>query len=160
MDVTRTEAEIVERIKAREPEDMFGFEWHEYIRFLPFHAAQPWLKEEAKPEDWAAEVCTRDALLEQMRDYMDFAWGKANNCRGLSANRSVMHYIAWTWLAGDGEFSDEISQQFDEDYRFYGKPILARIADFYGWDWRQWDDGRWRNDERGNSITAEQALAS
>jgi hypothetical protein len=74
-----------------------------------------------------------------MLEYMPFAWDKANDMRGLSAGRSVQHFVGWTWLAGD----DELSAWCDDNsnYQHYGKEILVRICEHYGWDWRQWDDG-------------------
>jgi hypothetical protein len=67
---------------------------------------------------------------------MDFAWDKANNGRGISANRSIAHYQAWLWLLGV-EWCDTLM----DDYEFYGKPQLIRICEYLGLDPKQWDDG-------------------
>lgn len=136
-----TAREITERIEARKSGDMFGLEWGEYLEHLSFDDARQYLKPEVKSEEWKVEPLTREGLLSKMKDYMAFAWDKANNRRGISANRSVMHYVAWTWLAGDRELSDEIDRMFEHDYHYYGKPILERICEFYGWNWTEWDDG-------------------
>lgn len=136
---------IVERYKARVADDMFGWEASEYLRALDFEHLKPLLKPEAQEdpkirEEWAADLTTREAVLKRMEEYMSFAFDKANNQRGLSANRSVMHYIAWIWLAGDEDFSAEIEEDLKTGYQFYGKLILRKICEKYGWDWGQWDD--------------------
>jgi hypothetical protein len=72
---------------------------------------------------------------------MDFAWEKANNCRGLSAMRTMTHYKAWLWLLGQDGFDDL------ENYSHYGKDNLVRICKFFDLDPKKWDDGRRVNSE-------------
>ena len=67
---------------------------------------------------------------------MEFAWDKANNCRGISASRSIDHYSVWIWLLGDEDKLSDI-----RDYEYYGKPQLVEICELYGWDHSKWDDG-------------------
>lgn len=136
---------IVERYKARAANDMFGWEASEYLRALDFDHVKPLLKPEAQEDPkvkdgWAADLTTRDAVLKCMESYMSFAFDKANSQRGLSANRSVLHYIAWVWLTGDEDFAKEVETEYEASYQFYGKPILRKICEKYGWDWTQWDD--------------------
>ena len=97
----RTDEEILARIEAVKADDWIGAQTSDLIVRLPFEKARPYLKPEAKAEDWKIAPRDRDALLAEMLDYMTFAWDKANNGRGLSAGRSMDHYSAWTWLAGD-----------------------------------------------------------
>lgn len=78
---------------------------------------------------------------------MEFAWGKANGCRGLSAGRSLEHMQAWVWLMGDDDFWSELDASIEHAYQYYGKPQLVLICNHYGLDWSQWDDGIWRNFE-------------
>lgn len=137
--------EIIARIAERRAQDIFGFETFDYVQYLPFEDAKPLLVENAAPEKWTQLPLTREAVLKQMHDYMDFAWGKANGQRGLSAGRSISHYTAWTWLAGDRELSEWTDSE--ENYFHYGKPILQHICEHYGWDWKQWDDGVRNNGE-------------
>lgn len=82
----------------------------------------------------------RESILNEMLDYMSFAFEKANNFRGISASRSMSHYSAWTWLIGD-DFGNLL------DYEYYGKDNLVEICEKYGWDHSQWDDGVRLNDE-------------
>jgi len=131
----RTDDEIIERVRSIKDRDFFGFEIGDLVSCLPFDKAKEFLNADAKEEDWGEVYAhDRESMLKQMLDYMPFAWKKANNGRGLSAGRSMAHYNAWIWLAGDdlGDMSD---------YQFYGKDNLVKICDHYGWDAKQWDDG-------------------
>lgn len=144
-----TKEEIKAKLLEAKKDDMFGFEWQEYLIYLDWETAEEFFKEgltEEEKQHFFETLCREDILL-KMHDYMEFAWNKANNCRGISANRSMMHYIAWTWLAGDQQFSDEIGFEFKHAYEFYGKPILEKICNHYGWDYKQWDDGIRSNTE-------------
>ena len=140
----RTTKEIVERFKARRAQDFMGFEISEYLPFMPFKDAKPFLKDEVTEKEWG-EVKPRDAesVKAVMLDYMPFAWEKANNRRGISAWRSLAHMQAWLWLIGE---SDEVIEALAY-YSKYGKPELRAICERYGWDWKQWDDGRWTDRE-------------
>ena len=147
----RTQDEIVARIKARKDQDFFGFEVSEYVDYLDYTHAKEFLKDDTNQEQWEkvrSEVKTPE---EAIKNYMPFAWDKANNCRGISAGRSLMHMIAWLWL--DGKDWPEI-----ENYEYYGKPQLVRICKEYDIDWRALDDSHWRNDEESKGITADEAL--
>lgn len=131
----RTDDEILSRIEVVKENDWMGTQIGDLIVRLPFDKARPYLKPEVTEADWKPASRDRDALLAQMLDYMPFAWEKANNERGLSAGRSMDHYSAWVWLAGD-DLGDLL------EYEFYGKENLRRICQQYGWDADQWDDGR------------------
>lgn len=135
-----TQDEIAARFAARRETDVLGFEVHEYLEWLDFKHAKPFLKPAAAEGEWGVDFkpLTRTEMLARMLGYMPFAWAKANDCRGISASRSVMHFVAWTWLAGDREFSDEILSM---DYQNYGKEILIAICERYKWSWADWDDG-------------------
>lgn len=131
----RTPEEVIARIEARKDGDMFGFEWPYYLGALTFEQAKPYLRAEATAEGWEGPKSLETIRAEAI-DYMEFAWGKANNCRGISANRSISHYIAWLWLLGE-DWGDSLM----DDYRYYGKPQLERICEFFGLDPKKWDDG-------------------
>lgn len=130
----RTDKEIIERINERRAEDWLGTEFSDLIVRLPFDAAKPWLKDDVVAADWKPEPRDRESLLKEMLNYMPFAWEKANRGRGLSAGRSMSHYNAWVWLAGD-DLGDLTR------YAYYGKDNLVRICQHYGWDHAEWDDG-------------------
>lgn len=140
----RTQDEIVKRIRERIDNDMLGFEWHEYLMYLDYEHAKEFLKPEADKARWDdSRIVPDDNELKQRAiDYMQFAWDKANGCRGISSSRSISHYIAWIWLMGEDGFDD----LFD-DYEFYGKPQLERIGSFLGVDTSIFDDGKRSNTE-------------
>lgn len=147
----KTQDEIVARVRIRKEHDFFGFETSEYLDYLDFAHAKEFLKPDATPEQWEKVHSKAKSPEDAIKDYMPFAWDKANNCRGISAGRSICHMIAWLWL--DGKDWPEL-----EDYEYYGKPHLVRICKEYGIDWRALDDNHWRNDEDGEGISADEAL--
>ena len=132
----RTQEEIVKRISERKKNDMFGWEFDGYIRRLDYEHAKPFLKKIVRSGDWKPEKINP---VEELKDYMPFAWEKANNCRGISAGRSLMHMVAWLWLDGQDEFLKKWNDL--RDYEYYGKPQLIAICELYGIDWKQYDDG-------------------
>lgn len=149
----RTIAEIVQKIKAWEKNgDFFGVKVMDLLEYLPWSDAKPFLIDEAKEEEWKCKSLDAMTVKTEMYDYMPFAWEKANDCRGLSSLRSLDHYHAWLWLLEDETFIELI------DYEYYGKPILKAICDKYGWGWREWDDGRWRNSEKDEGVPVGVAL--
>lgn len=137
----RTQEEIVKRIEVRKERDWLGFETSEYINYLDFDHARPFLKESATEQAWKDAASNLGTPVEQMHNYMAFAWGKANNKRGISASRSIMHYFAWLWLAEEDGLLARVESAYWNTYCFYGKPMLEMICDHFGWDWSQWDDG-------------------
>lgn len=147
----RSTDEILAKIKDLEQGsvDFFGFIRPDLIECLPFDAAKPFLKPECTSDDWEPKARDADSVKERMRDYMSFAWDKANNRRGISACRSLQHMQAWLWLLGE----DEASGKFLDDYSHYGKPQLRAICEAFGWDWREWDDGRWTSDEMAEGLS-------
>jgi len=129
----RSQEEILERIRLRRPQDIPGFEWPEYVEHLTFSNALQFIYEGVAEEDWTDKsVYKREDIIAKMRDYMSFAVGKARNQRGISANRSILHYVAWIWLTGDDEFLSEIQQLYEKEYHAYGLPILEKISQHYG----------------------------
>ena len=140
MSVRSTE-EIVARVEAVQATGAWlDFESPDLIGYLPFEAAKPFLKDGVKAEDWTPD--TDVPPLDRARDYLPFAWEKANGNRGLSADRSVQHLRAWLWLAGY-----DVSADFDRRYAYYGKPCLVVASELTGFDWRSADDGDWTNTE-------------
>jgi len=130
----RTDDEIISRINVVADRDFFGFEVSDLVVRLEYEKAKQFITPDVTQKDW--EVVSREPadVISMMRDYMPFAWEKANDGRGLSAGRSLSHYSAWIWLAGD-DLGDLL------EYEFYGKDKLVLICNHYGWDSSEWDDG-------------------
>lgn len=150
---SRTQEEIVKRINAIKEDDFFGFETGDLIEYLDFDHAKEFLKPEVTKKEWNKNCKTLKTAEAQIFEYIPFAWDKANNCRGLSAGRSMNHMRAWLWLAGETDLSRAC-----EHYNYYGKPNLVDICEKYEIDWKMLDDGEWRNNESETPITASEAL--
>ncbi len=158
----KTEQQILDRIKELDnskDKDPFGFQQYDLIRFLPYEKIKGFISEDATEEGWEEHSLplTRDAVLNEIKDYMEFAWEKANRQRGLSSTRNIEHMLAWTWILNDGVFS-KLESSYENDLQYYGKPQLVFVCEQYGIDWKGYDDGEWANSEYQSPITADQAL--
>lgn len=132
----RSQGEIVAEFERVKSEDFFGFKSSDLLLYLDYEHVKPYLKKGVTPEQWVARAGDRESILKEMEEYMSFAWDKANNCRGISAARTLAHYTVWVWMLGDQDHFGDL-----ESYQYYGKDNLRKICDFYGWDADQWDDG-------------------
>lgn len=153
----KTTQQIVDRIKMLDSdrhlnEDFFGFIRSDLIEALPFADAKPFLKSTATDDAWPTDklLTTDEKVIARLTEYMTFAWEKANNCRGLSAARTLDHMRAWLWLLGEDKASDGIAE-----YDLYGKPQLRAICEHFKIDWRALDDGHWRSSEREDGKPAD-----
>lgn len=128
----RTQDEIAARAKAAEERDLFGFETEVYLTYLDYEHAKPFIKPEVTAAEWGElyKPCTDDDVRATMQDYYGFAWDKARNHRGLSAERSVQKLGAWLYVLGD----DAALVEFEgAPYGPYGAPKLAVLGKRYGW---------------------------
>lgn len=144
----RTDTEILERMETVKENDSLGFQRSDLINFLSFEAAKPFLKDGVTEEEWKKVMQSkeRDAVLKTIKGYMSFAWDKANNYRGLSAGRSINHFISWIWMI-DEEFCKVIEDEYENNYQYYGKDILQKICEHFGIDHKGWDNGERVNQE-------------
>lgn len=151
----RTSSEISARIKELESNDFWSFQRGDLIDYLPFSEAKPHLKEGVTAKQWQPQPSDRESVISQIKEYMPFAWEKANDRRGLSAGRSINHMQAWLWMLGEDAAAEAL-----EDYSLYGKPQLRAICERYDIDWRAMDDGLWTNseDDDGSSPEGHPAL--
>jgi hypothetical protein len=128
-ELTRTPEEIVAEVNRLGEDswsDWMGTKRGDMIEYLPYDLAKPFLKDGVGPEDWPDQEKTPFQLA---KEYMDFAIGKCTGHRGISAGRSVEHFQAWFWLAGE-----EASVDWDE-YANYGAPVLKKVAELIGFNW-------------------------
>lgn len=136
-----TKEEIKEQIPLKTQDEMVEFvknmdDWHsaftcsDIIIYLDFEHAKQFLKEdaikriEAGESQWELQIPTREEVINRMKDYFAFAMEKADNQRGLSAGRSIMHYQNWLWLLNDTEIDTD-------HYDDYGISILMEIKNKY-----------------------------
>jgi len=126
----RTQDEIKERFE--KVNDFFGTQKADLAQYLEYEYAKLFLTEEAilaheSGEDvWVTKTDPKKEILE----YLDFAYEKAEDERGLSAQRSLLHFNSWIWLD-----SEELYQEFQpliNPYTNYGIPALNWISEKYG----------------------------
>lgn len=141
--MNRTQAEIIERLRTNKKRDPFGWATMDLVEWLDFEQAKEFLKPDVTAEQWKEHYKPKP-VRDQMVEYMPFAWEKANDCRGLSAGRTLDHYSNWLWLIGEDKMSESIT-----NYEYYGKDNLAELCKFLGLESSQWDDGRRVNSEEG-----------
>lgn len=117
----RTQDEIVERIKGVQF-DFMGTITGDLVEALDFEHARQFLKPDVTEADWH-EPADDEKVRAVAIDYLTFAFGKAEDHRGLSANRSVEHFETWLWLLG------RLPDDWDDiEYAQYGVPKLVAAA--------------------------------
>ena len=97
-------------------------------------------------EGYEASPLTEEEVVKEMKEYIEFAFGKAYNCRGLSSSRSIWKFTQWLWLLEDHELMTFAED--DDNYAMYGVPVLRKIAEKYGFtdphpDWTYIGDEMW-----------------
>lgn len=129
----RTQEEIVQKIK--DDNSMFGFAKDVYIGFLRYEHAKEFLIEEAKnspdaEKNWNGDtdVLSKENCLKLMKEYMAFAWGKAEDHRGISAGRSIDKIRAYLWLLKDYK---TLKKMDEAGYPQYGCPKLTVVCEKY-----------------------------
>lgn len=133
--IIRTTDEILKKIDEGFKNDFFGFGVSDIIMALPFDCAKQFLEEEFLNKPEAEEIYEKDRLktkkdvLDRMEDYLPFAYDKAEDKRGLSADRSIQHYIAWAWLIDD-EFYKWLENEYETNYHSYGLHILRKVENW------------------------------
>lgn len=132
----RPHDEIVEKYKdVKAEESFFDFRPEVLIQFLTFESAKPFFKPEyvaeveAGTKEWTY-VDTIEEAAQDFLDYMNFAWGKAEDERGISASRSIQKLSMWLWIMGREDLADIIHK--DSLYNPYGAPALIEVCRLMG----------------------------
>lgn len=133
----RRDEEILDRLMVEKNNDPLGMSIGDLIARLSFDIAssKDFVAEGVSEEEWNKSMCSRkpDDVRKELIGYLDFAWDKAVDHRGISAGRSIGHIRNWLWLMGDEE-----ALSFVEDncnYPQYGVPVLKYISERFGYDW-------------------------
>lgn len=127
----RTQEELVARVKKRIGEDTFGFEVDSYLPFLEYVHAKPYIENGVTEADWDKIKLDPANVRQTMKDYLPFAWEKANDKRGLSAGRSMSRYVAWLWIDNTPQAQALIDSDL-ENYCDYGMSNLEKIGQLLG----------------------------
>lgn len=139
----RTAEEIAERFLAvKDHEDFFGVYQGRLSDVISFEDAKRLLPnvfdydKEGAREAWEKDQIeyTRENIIAEINNYMPFAIMKAEDERGLSANRSLNHFEALIWLIKEN--TGELEDLF-KDYREYGMPMLKLICKRFGFDFEE-----------------------
>lgn len=128
----KTVAEIQKKAREGFDTDPFGFGKTDLIIELPYEEAKEYLKPEVTKEEWEKDrrqITTDDDILKEIAEYVSFAQGKIDDERGISADRSCQHFIAWFWLI-DEDFSNELADTYRHDYAPYGQPVLNKVKKY------------------------------
>ena len=75
-----------------------------------------------KPKEW-----TKENILKQLKEDVEFGWNKACNERGISS--SLMYEVVKSWC----KVLENGLEDFDE-YEPYGKPLFQSVANKYDWN--------------------------
>jgi hypothetical protein len=127
----KTQDEIVQKFKEVQAEErFFDFRPDVLASCLDFEHAQEFLKPEVTAEDWATDAwLDEDRVRQELREYMEFAWGKVEDHRGLSANRAISKVWAMLWVLEE----NEALAAFDAaPFPQYGAPKLRAACEKVG----------------------------
>jgi hypothetical protein len=131
----RTQDEILARIAEVASDDFLGFRSDVLLTALDFEHAKEWLKAETTAEDWA-EAQVAD-IAGKTRWYYDFALGKIEDHRGISASRSTVKLREYAWLLGR---DDAVTAMGAAEYENYGAPQVKAFAEAMGYPWPDNED--------------------
>ena len=129
-EMIKTREEVQKRYEKNKDNNLLWYEMNGkcLIPFLPFEYLRSLCKDEYSDEEVREDMIelTRENVIKEMKDYLPFAFDKCIGERGLSANRSMGHYLEWIWLIDD-EFYNKIYTEYNENYCEYGYNILKMI---------------------------------
>ena len=114
-------------------------------------------KIEQGEELWEPAVYNEKNIIQKIKDYLPFAWEKANDCRGISSTRSIIHFRNWFYMLGN-KYTDKLVKEMNE-ISYYGKPWLYIISELVNetiYDDELWGDEEYSrkelSDEKRNAI--------
>ena len=129
----RTQEELKEKFdELRNSTHLFSFQIDVLIFYLTFEDTKIYLKEEflkeieAGTKQWL-QITTIERCIQDFLDYMEFAFGKAENQRGLSACRSIDKLSIWLWIMNREDLYSIITNE--DLYNPYGAPALIEVCD-------------------------------
>lgn len=119
--------DAVKNYKEQFPEDVLCFGQSDLLEFIPYEHVKDLVNDDVTEEAWNKDITqpTEENIRKKIISYMDFAIGKAEDHRGLSAGRSINHFQTWTWILGDYDKIDW------KNYANYGAPILKQLCELY-----------------------------
>jgi len=134
--VLKTQDEIYQRLKKTSSGFMaMDFRPEVLINHLNYDLAKEFLNDEYKEKVDKGEIKSEyvsdiKEIVQDFLDYMVFAWGKAEDERGISAGRSLQKLGAWLWLLNREDLETIIND--DDLYNPYGSPALIEVCNQLG----------------------------
>jgi len=147
--IIRKQEEIIDHIE--KCENIFGWQKDDLILYLSFKNIkkmdifkEEYIKDiELGKEKW--KKLTNP--LKEIKDYMPFAFNKALNKRGISAERSINHMLAWVWLINDKLYQN-IKDSYEYEYCDYGMLILKMICHHFKIDYSDFHNYKLTNEQK------------
>lgn len=134
--ILRTQIEIVERARKVQKQFPFGgMTYGDLVSYLSFEHAKEFLVDGATQKDWDDLAYTTDAVLEEMRDYVEFTCGKIQGDRGLSIGRAMQHYENWLFLLGNDDRVGIVQTKSEGEYASNVIDIICEVFEFKQPDW-------------------------
>lgn len=90
------------------------------IGFKKVDESRPW----PEPKEW-----TRENILKQLQDDVDFGFEKALNMRGISSSLMYSVVLGWNRILEEG-----LEGWGEDNYAQYGLPLFKATAEKYGWE--------------------------
>lgn len=119
----------LEQIKERGSQCLDGRDFGRLAQFIP-EADFPNFGLVLKPEfvgKHDAKPFTREAVLAQLKEDVDFGFEKALDQRGISAGLMFNTVKLWNWVLEEG-----LEDWPDDNYAMYGLPLFKATAIKYG----------------------------
>lgn len=109
-------------------DDRFGARLCQFLTEEQMESIGFSMKEECKGQHVTKEW-TRENILEQLKDDVEFGFEKALDQRGISSGLMFDVVLKWNKVLEEG------LENWDEDhYAMYGLPLFKATAVKYGWD--------------------------
>lgn len=133
--LSRTQEEIIARIeKPTAPSFFAQFEVEVLVDYADTMKCLHLFTDEYQSKVRAGEVVPDPPITDVLEaaqdflDYMNFAWGKCLDERGISANRSCVKLSTWLWLLG----REEVGEPLLGDWEDYGASALCEVCNELG----------------------------
>jgi len=107
-----------------------GRDLHRLVMFVPKEDAHKIGLEFKNDVDHTPIDFTKENIIKQLKNDVEFGFVKALNKRGISASLMYEVVMMWNWILEDG------LEDWDDDsgYAQYGLPLFKAIAVKYGFD--------------------------
>ena len=110
-----------------------GRDLHRLAQFIPFNKLEDFgleLNEGVTEEDWEVKEFTKENVLAQLKEDVEFGFRKALDKRGISAGMMFEVVMMWNWVLEEGLEDYDTST----GYAQYGLPLLKATALKYGFN--------------------------